>query len=363
MISRRDVSGSSADDAAVNRSRRRLALRGLCVIAAVAFLWLAVISRMADMSAVWDHISGLGLMECAVLGAIAVASLLAYGFVLTSAMPGLSFSQATVVSQSSTAVANTMPAGGAMGVAVSYRYYTSWGFAPSAISRNVMVTGIWNLFAKLVLPVIAVVAIVSTGGSAGGLVVAASVGVVVLAVTAAGAIVLLSSEAGARKVGAWIGRVVERTRRILRRPGTQDGAAAGVRFRAETIDLLRHCSVRLSAAMLVSHLSVFVVLLWSLRATGVTAAQVGAAEVLASFAIVRLASAVPLTPGGAGLVEAGLAGALIAAGGARASVVAGVLVFRTLTFVLPLPAGLATYVIWRRKARWRKPVSLVSPAV
>ena len=35
--------------------------------------------------------------------------------------------------------------------------------------------------------------------------------------------------------------------------------------------------------------------------------------------------------------------------------VAGDLVFRTLTYLLPIPVGAITYVIWRRKKSWLKP--------
>jgi putative heme transporter len=35
--------------------------------------------------------------------------------------------------------------------------------------------------------------------------------------------------------------------------------------------------------------------------------------------------------------------------------VAGDLVFRTLTYLLPIPVGGVTYVIWRRKKSWLKP--------
>jgi uncharacterized protein (TIRG00374 family) len=80
---------------------------------------------------------------------------------------------------------------------------------------------------------------------------------------------------------------------------------------------------------------------------------VGWVEVLAVFAFVRLLSALPVTPGGVGVVELGLTAGLVAAGGNRAKVVAAVLVFRALTYLLPIPVGVLTYVVWRRKSSWR----------
>jgi len=98
----------------------------------------------------------------------------------------------------------------------------------------------------------------------------------------------------------------------------------------------------------------FLVLLLSLRFVGVTESQVSWAETLAIFAFARLLTAIPLTPGGLGVVELALITGLAAAGGVRAEVAAGVLIFRALTYVLPIPVGLFTYVYWRRNRSWRR---------
>jgi putative heme transporter len=45
---------------------------------------------------------------------------------------------------------------------------------------------------------------------------------------------------------------------------------------------------------------------------------------------------------------------LVGAGGPRVEVVAGVLVHRVLTYVLPVPLGLATWLFWRRNRSWRR---------
>ena len=96
-------------------------------------------------------------------------------------------------------------------------------------------------------------------------------------------------------------------------------------------------------------------LLLALRHLGVGDAEVGWAEVLAVFAFARLATAIPFTPGGAGLVEAVLIGGLVAAGGAKAQVVAAVLVYRALTWLLPIPLGVGCYLWWRRQSRVASP--------
>jgi uncharacterized membrane protein YbhN (UPF0104 family) len=78
------------------------------------------------------------------------------------------------------------------------------------------------------------------------------------------------------------------------------------------------------------------------------------AEVLGVFAFARLVSALPITPGGAGVVELSYIGGLVVAGGDRPVVVAGVLVFRALTWGLQIPLGPVAYLVWQRTRSWRK---------
>jgi putative heme transporter len=121
----------------------------------------------------------------------------------------------------------------------------------------------------------------------------------------------------------------------------------------------------LTISALLSHFALYLVLLLALRHVGVSEREVSWAQILGVFAFVRLISAFPITPGGIGLVELGYIGGLYLAGKThadvpldafKAQVAAAVLVFRTLTFVLQIPLGALTYVIWQRKKSWRKPV-------
>ena len=69
-------------------------------------------------------------------------------------------------------------------------------------------------------------------------------------------------------------------------------------------------------AQLAGHLTaVFLVLLVSLRAVGVDASQVSLVEALAAWSLIRLLTAIPITPGGLGIVEVGLSAALVGSAG------------------------------------------------
>jgi putative heme transporter len=136
---------------------------------------------------------------------------------------------------------------------------------------------------------------------------------------------------------------------------------ATVKFRNRTIDLVGHRWISITVWSLVSHLSLYAVLLVALRDVGVSDAEVGWAEVLAVFAFARLVTAIPITPGGAGLVEAALIAGLVGAGGDSSQVAAAVLIFRALTWALPILVGIGCYVWWRRQA-WTTPTHGAQPA-
>jgi putative heme transporter len=327
----------------------------------VAAVFFGVLPRLADMSEARHQAASMAGLDIATLGMLAIVSALAYAFVLTAVMPGLSLAQAVVVNQSSTAVANTMPAGGVLGIGVSYRFYGSWGHSRSAITLNVLLTGIANIACKLALPIAALALLAVYGDTSTALIVAAVVGLLVLAIVLTVGAFGLASERVADRIGRTIGLVIAKVRSWFHRPLRADAGAVAMRFRQQAIELLRRRGARLTAGMLTYHATQFVLLFVSLRAVGVTAEQVNWVQALAGYSTAMVLGALPLTPGGIGVLELGLVGALIAAGGPNAEVVAAVLVYRTMSFLLPLPVGAITYFVWRWNTRWRRAPGSMSP--
>ena len=128
-----------------------------------------------------------------------------------------------------------------------------------------------------------------------------------------------------------------------------------VEFRSRAAHVLAARGWWISAITIISHLTLWLVLLVCLRVCGVSGAEVPWQESLAAFAFVRLLTALPVTPGGLGVVELGLTGPLAAglgpAGAAR--VAAAVLLYRALTYVLPIPLGALSLLWWRLNRSWR----------
>ena len=311
-----------------------------------------VFRQFADISEVWDAIQMLTRGEIAVLVLATAWSLFTSWIVVVLATPGLTYPQAAVMTQATTAVANSVPVGGLVAIGLTYAMLISWGFSRARSSVSVVVTGLWNNFVKLAAPILAVALVALEGRPEGGRVAAAIAGLAGLV----GAIVLLAlilrSEGFAARVGTVTGGWASAVLRFGGRRPVTGWDRAVIRFRRQVIGVVQHRWVPLTLATLLSHASLYLVLVLSLRAMGVSDDDVGWAQVLAVFAFARLLTAVPLTPGGVGVVELALIEGLTRAGGDDAPVVAAVLLFRLLTYVLPIALGLGTYIVWRRKRSW-----------
>lgn len=334
----------------------RNGLRIALSVAVVVAVFAGVLPRIASYSDVWATIVAMSWWEVALLLIVAGWNLVTYWFVMVAALPGLSYRQAAVVNQASTAISNTMPAGGALGVGVTYAMYRSWGFTPGAIARSVVISGIWNNFMKLGLPVVMLCLLAIEGGVSVALLLSALIGVALLVASIVFFALLLRSDDLAWAIGDRAGWVVSRLRRLVGRDPVTTWGSAVLRFRADTIDLVATRWRALTISSFVSHLSLAIVLLTALRVVGIGRDTVSWIAVLAAFAFVRLISALPITPGGVGVVELGYVAALTIGldSSQRAMVVAGVLMFRFLTYFLPIPLGLLAYLFWRGNRSWRQ---------
>jgi uncharacterized protein (TIRG00374 family) len=353
------------------RRKRTIRIIQLAVsLVVVGGVFIGILPKIASYSDVWKSLGALTWLELASILAATAFNLWTYWLQMVAAMPGLKVTQAAVNNQSSTTVANLFPGGGAIAVGVTYGMFRSWGFTNSDIALLVSVTGVWNTFLKLALPIVALLLLAITGDASTTLLIPALIGLLVLAGALGLFALTLWKEQLARSIGQRISSAWSRVRRLFRKPAVTSWGDQAVRFRKETIGLIRKRWLPITLTTLASHLALYFVLLLALRHIGVSEQEVSWAQVLGVFAFVRLISAIPLTPGGLGLVELGYIGGLVLAGRNhadvpvevfRAQVAAAVLLFRALTYGIQIPLGGLTYLIWQRKKSWRKPVP-VEPA-
>ncbi len=92
-----------------------------------------------------------------------LASLLAYTFVLTGSLPGLGHTQALTLNAAGSAVSNLLPFGGAAGVALTMAMTKGWGFPVGAIVASTLVSGVWNMMFRFLLPAAGILALLLSG--------------------------------------------------------------------------------------------------------------------------------------------------------------------------------------------------------
>jgi uncharacterized protein (TIRG00374 family) len=263
-------------------------------------------------------------------------------------LPGLGFLRALTMTQASQAAASTLPGGEAVGVALAIGMLRAWGFEAGPIAVGAVLVSVWNMALKVGMPLLAIVLLAIGGGSHSALDAAALVGLAILVAGLAAGVAVIWSDHQAHRVGEAVGRGLSWAKARIRRRAVHGVGDRFVRFRNGAIGILRRRWHVLTISTIIGNLAVFAVLLVSLRALDVSASEVSVVEAFAAWALVRLLTAIPITPGGIGIVELGLSGALIAFGGARAEVVAAVLLFRVLTWLPSVVVGIPAALLWRR---------------
>jgi putative heme transporter len=311
--------------------------------------------RFASYPAVWGSLRAMSLLWLGVIAVTVAASLVTAWMMVAAVLPSLRLRDAATVNLGSSAVANTVPGGGAVAMGVSWAMLSSWGVASSEYVRYTLVSGIWNVFVRLGLPVVALLLLVLTGRSGPGSQTAAYASAGVLVLLAVLFRAALRSEPFARRADQALARTLTAGCRLARRPPPRRATGLLLEFRAGAAGLLARRGLRITATTVASHLTLWLVLLACLRASGLSQAQVSWQASLAAFAFARLLSVLPITPGGLGVIEVGVTTPLIAglAPAQAAKVAAAVLLFRIVTYLLPIPLGVLAFLGWRHMHRRR----------
>lgn len=322
----------------------------------VVMIFAFVIPRItgSDYAEIWHELGKLSPIEVVALIAFWFLGMLAYTGVLVNTLPGLRRTQALTVNFAGSAVSNVMPFGGALGVGATYAIDMSWGFTAPAVTLSILVSGVWNVFAKLAMPVLALLLLVVSGHATGKLLIPTILGLVALVVATIVLALILRSERLAERIGAFGQRIVAWFCRVTRRAATPDVVRAVVDFRRQSIGLVRERWAWITLWIFLFNLVQFLLLFACIRAIGIDGITL--AEAFAAFAFARLLETIPITPSGVGFVEVGAASALISFGGGENASTAAVFLFRGFVYLLEIPVGALAWVVWASMSRWRRPI-------
>lgn len=322
---------------------RRLALL-LAGVAVVAWAAIHLSTVGASWTQAWRLIAHLGWRWPLVLGVVWLLGLVVHTSVLTASLPGLTHRRALTLNLSGSAVSNVLPLGGVAGTVLNLGMVRAWGHSGLEFARFVVVSKAWDLVAKLVMPLVAVAVLLLAD--------VVPLGHEVLWVLCAAG----SAAAGLLVVAALMGRAAPLLRlvgfaeRLWARVPRRSGPAARPQWTAAVAALLDGTDrlVRRRWAELSWGMAGYWVLqgalLWMcLVAVGV---HLAVPVVLAGLVAERLLTLAAITPGGAGLVEAGTIAVFIALGTDPTGALAGVLLYRAFVFVAEIPVGGLATALW-----------------
>ena len=169
--------------------------------ALIAAVFGIAIPHIASYRSVWASIHTMTWPHSLLIAATAAASMASYWITIRAVLPWIRLRQAAAVNLGSNAVANTLPAGGALAMGVSWAMLSSWGLSTADFVLYTLVTGIWNVFTLLGMPVLALLVMATATRPDAVLITAASAGLAVLAAMATGLGLLLRSHDFALRAG------------------------------------------------------------------------------------------------------------------------------------------------------------------
>ena len=329
--------------------RRHKVLGGAASLVLLVVILVEVVPKFASYSRAWAAMSHLNTWWWAAIAGVALVNQVSGVWPYQAALPGLRFWDGFLEIETTGAIANTVPAGGAVAIGMTYKMFSSFSFSPVDISTAVVATGLWNFAAKLGLPVAAVALLAITAHPTARVLDAAIAGIVAMVVAGVALWLVFRFATGGRRLGRLADRVINWVRHLFGKPPTDRIERSLSDFKDQTTETLRRRGWLLTWTTLANQLVGFLLLLIIVRAVGITAGQVTYIAVFTSFALARLAGAIPITPGGLGTLDAAFISLMTAFGASSSRALAADLIWRLMVYLLPIIPGIATYVIWLRR--------------
>ena len=267
------------------------------------------------------------------------------------ALPGLTWFAAGTTQLTANAVSRAVPGGAAMGAGVSVRMWTIAGVQLGPAAGALAATSLISTATLLALPLVALsVAVFGAPIPRNLTMVAGGAGLLAAVLFAVGTI-LMTSDRAANAAANLVERVAGAIGRRFGRTGVQ--ADDLLRRRHDLVDAL---GTRWHAALAAA------VGNWTFDYAALAAALVFLdtnprfSLVLVAYGAAAVLTMIPITPGGLGFVEAGLASLLVVAGIPGSSALLATLAYRIVSFWIPLAIGPIAWMLFRR--RYHEPLDL-----
>lgn len=320
-------------------------VQSLAGLTVVGLLIAYGLPHLLDTSwaAIWAQLSRLRVGAALAMGALLLAGLYCYTFVLTGSLPGLRPGRALRLNAVTATIASVVPLGAAVGVAAAWTMLRTWGFSRRAVSSSFLVTGVLNLLARVALPVLGCLVLVAGPVDAPAAVVTGAwvAGALGTGLVGISALVLLSDRV-ATAVAAVV-RVVATpfSRRVRGARGTVDLVVGDQRRRIREVVGSRWGTMTLG--MVGQFVFLFGLYWLAARTVGM---DLPVAALVCAYTFRQLLTVMAVTPGGLGVTEVGTAGVLVLLGGDAGAASATALLYAVYAHLLVVPFGVAALLHW-----------------
>ena len=349
----------NADPAERAAARRTSIIRAILVGGYLFVVFGILLPRVVDYQDVIDAFRAVPPEWLLVVFALGVASWVAEGLSINALLPVLGVFRSTVTWLSMAAVGSTVP--GPVKMAFGYRLFRGWDISPEDSALGLTLNGLATQASKLLLPAVAVLFLTVTGTlpSTGFL-----LAILIALPVALGSLVsiwVLRSEDFARRVGAFTTRATDAVMRRINRPEPDDLTPRLMDFRESAKVLLFARWLPTILSQLLARTMGYILLLVSLRAVGVPADVLPPEIVLAVYAAVMTITLLPIAPGGAGLPELlyiTFFTNYVADPAWDDAIAAGVMLFRGMSWFVPIPVGYLALFVERRREKHKASAAL-----
>jgi uncharacterized protein (TIRG00374 family) len=321
----------------------RPVLRLLMFGAAAAIVWFLVIPQLAHGHEALRVLGAEGAWWPAMAIALEAASLVAYAQLTRSVLPSESTPKLTTVLRidlSTLALSHVVPAGSAAGISLRYRLFTRLGISGTDAAFGTATQSLGSAIVLNSLLWVAIVVAIPLHGMNPLYASAAITGGVFLSVLAALVCALTRGEnVVARRLGVVLGKLP------LVRPAAVERIVHAFAARLRQLSADRRLLLRAMGWAALNWLLDMAALWVFLAGLG---HRVGIVGIMVCYGLANVVAALPLTPGGLGVVEAALSTLLVGFSVPAHTALLGVLCWRAVNFWLPIPVGGLAYLSLKR---------------
>jgi hypothetical protein len=343
VLSDRIASRIEQDVASPPLSWRAIAKRSVLVIVAGVTIYL-LFPSLAEVFSSFPKLTELDAIWFAFAVLLQVAHFTCTIALQRIALRTKAWFSVTTSQLAGNAISLIVPGGAAFGAATQFRMLAASGNDAATAVAGLTAFSLLGIAGLLALPIFVLPAILAGTPIDSGLEHAALLGIGAFVLFAGfGAAVLLLDQPV-----RWAGHAVEKVRnRLLRKRAPMSGLSDRLVYERNRIRAV--LGKRWKAAMLLSSGRLafdYGTLLATIRATGV---RPNPSLVLLAYAVAGLLALIPITPGGLGIVEAGLSALLILAGIPGGDAVVATLAYRIISYWLPILVGPFAYMAFRMR--------------